>query len=92
MCSRDSLTILALRSAPARALITAFEVNPHSANHAREALRTEAGGAARIDAQGFESRVKLVVGRSTQPELLGDRGDATWLLGGYDVVLHEVRW
>jgi hypothetical protein len=75
-----TLTRLALRSAPAGTHITAFEVNPQSAAAAAEGLRRD----------GLDRRARVVLGKSTQPELLLENPRAAAAARQFHVVLHEV--
>lgn len=69
-----TLTRLALASAPSGTTIAAFEVNPQSAAAATAQLRRA----------GLAARATVVVGKSTQPELLADPAEK------FAAVLHEV--
>ena len=69
-----TLTRLALANAPSGTHVTAFEVNPESAAAATATLRRA----------GLTARSAVVVGKSTQPELLPDPAQK------FVAVLHEV--
>ena len=77
-----TLTKLALHNGPAGVQITAFEANAQSAASAKEQLRTALSCAPK-DKRKL-SRVNVVAGKSTQPELLG-AADRT-----FDLLYHEL--
>jgi len=76
------LTRLALDAAP-NALVTAFEVNPKSAEAARRRLASIED---EDEDEGAPPRFEVLTGRSTQPELV----NPMLRQRGFGVVLHEV--